>query len=140
MDAEYSIEIDRSRDLIRIRMGGLFTLDDIAAFLEARRRAHAELGCAPNQHLTLNDLRTMKIQSQEVVAAFRDMLADPAFRSRRLAFVAAQTLARSQLVRALGGRDARDARFFDYIEDAEAWLFAGDVEEAEAPLRRYATR
>ena len=137
MDAEYSIEIDRSRDLIRIRMGGLFTLDDIAAFLEARRRAHAELGCAPNQHLTLNDLRTMKIQSQDVVAAFRNMLADPAFRSRRLAFVAAQTLARSQLMRAL---DGRDARFFDYIEDAEAWLFAEEADEAEAPPRRYAVR
>ena len=118
-------------------MGGLFTLDDIAGFLEGRRRAHAELGCAPNQHVTLNDLRTMKIQSQEVVGAFRAMLADPLYRSRRLAFVAAQTLARSQLTRAL---DGRDARFFEDIEDAEAWLFAEEAEEAEAPPRRYATR
>ena len=115
-------------------MAGLFTLGDIGGFLEARQRAHDELGCAPNQHVTLNDLRGMKIQSQAVVAAFRAMLADPAFRSRRLAFVAGQTLARSQLMRALAGRDAC---CFETIEDAEAWLFA---EEVEAPLRRYATR
>ena len=117
-------------------MAGLFTAADIAAFLEARRRAHVELGCAPNAHLTLNDLRGMKIQSQEGVAAFRLMLSDPAFRSRRLAFVASQTLARSQLMRALGDRDAR---CFDNVEDAEAWLFE-EAEESRPPLRRYAMR
>ncbi len=104
-------------------MSGLFTLADIAAFLEARQRAHDDLGCAPNAHVTLNDLRGMKIQSQEVVAAFRAMLADPAFRSRRLAFVAAPTLARGQLLRALQDRD-NHARCFNSAGEAEAWLFA----------------
>lgn len=116
-------------------MSGLFTMADIASFLEARRRAHAELGSALNAHMTLNDLRHMKIQSQEVVAAFREMLADPAFRSRRLAFVAAPTLARSQLMRAL---DGRDARCFDSVGEAEAWLL--EEEAAEAPQPRYAIR
>ena len=127
MDASFSFEVDRSRDLIRIQMSGLFTPADIAAFLEARRRAHAELGCAPNAHATLNDVRAMKIQPQDIVAAFRDMLADPAYRSRRLAFVAAPTLARGQLLRAL---EDRDARCFDTVEEAEAWLFAEDRSEA----------
>ncbi len=113
-------------------MAGLFTPGDIDAFVAARRRAHDELGCAPNRHVTLNDVRGMKIQSQEVVAAFRAMLADPAYRSRRLAFVAGQTLARSQLMRAL---DGRDARCFEQVEDAEVWLFAEEV-EAE-PVRRF---
>jgi hypothetical protein len=123
MDAKFSFHIDRSRDLIRIRMSGLFTLADIAAFLEARQRAHDELGCVPNRHVTLNDVSAMKIQSQDSVAAFREMLADPAFRSRRLAFVAAPTLARGQLLRALQDRDAH-ARCFNSVEEAEAWLFA----------------
>ena len=127
MDASFSFEIDRSRDLVRITMAGLFTARDIAAFLEARRKAHEELGCAPNQHLTLNDVRRMKIQTQDMVAAFRDMLSDPAYRSRRLAFVAAPTLARGQLQRAL---QERDARCFDTIEAAEAWLFAEARSEA----------
>lgn len=112
-------------------MSGLFTHRDIAAFLEARARAHDELASAPNQHLTLNDLRDMKIQSQEVVAAFREMLAAPAFHSRRLAFVAGPTLARSQLMRAL---DGREARCFDDVDEAEAWLFADDRSIAASPL------
>lgn len=134
MNASFSFQVEPSRDLVRIQMAGLFTLPDIAAFLEARRRAHAELRCAPNRHLTFNDLRGMKIQPQEGVAAFREMLAEPAFRSRRLAFVAAPTLARSQLMRAL---DGRDARCFEDVEAAEGWLLDEPVEQ---PIRRYATR
>lgn len=129
MGASFSFDVDRSRDLVRITMAGLFTLDDINTFLEARRKAHEALACGPNAHVTLNDLRGMKIQPQEVVAAFRGMLADPEYRSRRLAFVAGRTLARSQLMRALA---SRDARCFEDPADAEAWLFAEDW----VPLRR----
>jgi hypothetical protein len=136
MKATYSFRIDRARALVRIQMSGLFTMADIAGFIEARQRAHAELGCAPNRHMTLNDLRFMKIQSQEAVTAFRELLADPAYRSRRLAFVAAQTLARSQLLRALDGRD--DARCFDSVGEAEAWLLAEEADEMPQP--RYAIR
>lgn len=132
MSASFSLQTDRARDLVRIRMSGLFACDDIAAFLEARRRAHAELDCGPNEHLTLNDLRGMKIQPQDAVAAFRLMLSDPAFRSRRLAFVVGQTLARSQLARALNGRD--HVRCFDEVGEAEAWLFEA------APVARPAPR
>ena len=127
MNASFSFDVDRARDLVRIQMSGLFAPDDIAAFVEARRRAHAELRCAPNQHLTLNDVRRMKIQPQEIVAAFRYMLSEPAFRSRRLAFVAAPTLARGQLLRAL---QDREARCFETVEEAEAWLFAEARSEA----------
>lgn len=127
MSAEYSIEVEPSRDLVRIRMGGFFALEDIEGFLEVRRVAHRDLNCGPNRHVTLNDIRDMKIQSQEIVDAFREMLADPAYRSRRLAFVASPTLARTQLGRALA---SRDARCFEDFWSAEAWLFA--AEEAEA--------
>jgi hypothetical protein len=123
MDAQFSFRVDRARGLIRITMSGLFTIDAIDDFLRARAKAPAELGLLPNQHLTINDLRGMKIQTQEVVAAFRDMLAAPEYRSRRLAFVAGPTLARSQLMRALSGRDAR---CFEDPAVAEAWLLAED--------------
>lgn len=108
-------------------MSGFFTLEDIDAFLAARRRAHAELACGPNEHLTLNDLREMKIQSSESVAAFREMLAAPEYRSRRLALVVASTLAQSQLMRAL---DGREARCFDDPAAAEAWLLEGQTKRA----------
>jgi hypothetical protein len=122
MSAEFSIDVDPAQSLVRIRMSGFFAPEDIAAFLAARREAHARLTCGPNEHLTLNDLRDMKIQAQESVELFRDLLADPAFRSRRLAFVIGRTLARTQLGRAL---DRRYARTFEDPWAAEAWLLSG---------------
>ena len=127
MSAEFSIDADSSNDLIRIRMAGFFTEADILAFLAARREAHAKLRCGMNQHVTLNDLRDMKIQSQEMVDAFRAVLADPLYRSRRLAFVVGPTLARTQLMRAVAGRNVR---CFDDIWTAEAWLRLDDAQAA----------
>jgi len=119
MSATFSIHVEPERDLVRIRMAGFFTQPDIEDFFEARRRAHQQLRCAPNAHLTLNDLSGMKIQAQDIVAAFQAMLASPDYRSRRLAFVTGSTLARAQLLRAATGRDVR---CFDDVAAAEAWL------------------
>lgn len=128
MSADFSITVEPERDLVRIRMSGFFAEEDIQRFLAARREAHARLTCAPNEHLTLNDVRDMKIQSQEMVEAFRSMLAsDSAFRSRRLAFVVSPTLARTQLMRAV---DRRDARCFEGPWAAEAWLYTGQEQAA----------
>ena len=134
MSATFSITADPDRDLIRISMAGFFMPEDIAAFLVERSRAHAKLRCGPNRHLTLNDVREMKIQPREAVAAFREMLADSNYHSRRLAFVVAPTLARGQLARALAGR--RDVQLFVDPVEAEAWLFR--AEDEQAPLRRAA--
>ena len=127
MSADFSFQVDPSRDLVRIRMGGFFTLDDIGVFLAARHEAHKQLVCGRNQHVTLNDIRDMKIQSQEIVDAFREMLAAPDYRSRRLAFVVSPTLARTQVMRAL---DQRDAQCFEDMWRAEAWLLAKSVKAA----------
>jgi len=127
MSAEFHIDVDSARNLVRITMSGFYSAADIEAFLVAREAAHRRLACAPNAHLTLNDLRGMKIQSQDAVVAFRRLLADPAYRSRRLAFVIDRTLARAQLERALADRDAR---CFSSCEEAEAWLLEGRVNRA----------
>jgi hypothetical protein len=121
MSAEFSFQVDPSRDLVRIRMGGFFAVEDIEAFLAARHEAHKQLTCLRNAHVTLNDIRDMKIQSQEIVDAFRAMLAASDYRSRRLAFIVSPTLARTQVMRAL---DRRDARCFEDPWRAEAWLFS----------------
>ena len=123
-DGDFTVETDVKNSLIRIAMHGFFGPDDIARFIAERAKAHARLTCGPNEHLTLNDLRGMKIQSQQAVTDFRAILADPAYRSRRLAFVVSETLARSQLMRALGGRDAR---CFSSVFLAEAWLLGGQT-------------
>jgi hypothetical protein len=131
MDASFSFAIDRPLGLIRIVMTGLFTVEDVAGFVAARREAHAALGCAPNQHLTLTDVREMNIQPQETVAAFHRLLADRQYRSRRLAFLVSPTLARSQLMRALAGRYSR---CFDDPRAAEAWLLEDRAEEKADPV------
>ena len=114
MNEKFSIEADRSRGLIRIVMAGLLTLDDVEGFYEARQRAHEALSLPQNAHLTLNDVRELKILPQDVLTAFCEMLADPAFHSRRLAFIVAPTLVRAQVARALGGRE--DARCFTDVK------------------------
>ena len=131
MTAEFSFEVDPERDLVRIRMAGFFRAADIADFLEARRAAHAKLRCGPNAHLTLNDIRGMDIQSSDIVDAFQEMLAAPEYRSRRLAFIVANTLARAQAIRAL---ESRAARWFTDPSEAETWLLSGPPEAM--PLRR----
>lgn len=132
MNDKFSIKADRPSGLVRIAMRGLFTLDDVREFYEVRRSAHEALGLPKNAHLTLNDVRELKILPQDTLAAFCDMLADPDYRSRRLAFVVAPSLVRAQVVRALGGRG--DARCFEDPAEAERWLLA---DEAPAmPQRR----
>jgi hypothetical protein len=131
MTATFSIHVDPERDLVRIRMGGFFRQADIADFLEKRRLAHQALRCAPNDHVTLTDIREMSIQSHDVVDAFQALLAGSEYRSRRLAFVVGYTLARAQAIRAL---ETRSARWFENPVEAEAWLLADEAEEA--PLRR----
>ncbi len=134
MSAKFLVQADHDNGLIRIVMAGFFTPADLDRFLVARARAHEELGLPLNRHSTLNDIRRMKIQSPEMVRAFQEMLAAPEYRSRRLAFVAGPTLARSQLLRACAGRDAR---CFEDPESAEAWLLedrAGISTKRKAPL------
>jgi hypothetical protein len=128
MAATFSIEADKDHGMVRIRMDGFFTPEDIRRFLAARREAHAALGCAPNAHLTLNDIRGLTGQPQTTVDEFQKVLDDPATRSRRLAFIVGPTLVRGQLLRALAGRD--DARCFDSPAAAEEWLLSGDADAA----------
>ncbi len=132
MGANFSVTCDPDRDLVRIRLGGFFTPADVAAFLADRNAAHARLRCGPNRHVTIADVREMKILPQDAVTAFQGVLANPLHRSRRLAFVVAPSLIRSQVARALTGRNAR---FFENIAPAEDWLFSTEADEPSAPLR-----
>ena len=135
MDARFEIDVDPSRNLVRQKLAGFFGPDDIARFVAARNAAHRRLTCGPNQHVTLADVREMKIQPQEMVQAFGSVLADRSQQSRKLAFVFSSSLARMQRLRAA---ERRDARYFTSIAEAEAWLMADDDPEDAAPLCREA--
>lgn len=77
MTPSYSVEVDASRDLVRITLSGFFNPADVNRFVEARDDAHRQLRCGKNEHLTLVDIREMQIQSQDIVEAFATMLSKP---------------------------------------------------------------
>lgn len=129
MNAHYSIQVDPARDLVKITLKGFFSPETLAAFMEDRRIAHQQLRCGPNRHLSLADTREISIQSQEMVGQFQAMLAAPAYRSRKLAFVVASSLARMQLMRAIG---SRSAECFTDIAEAENWLLTEEDERRTA--------
>ncbi len=119
MDAEFSIAVDPTRDLLRITMGGFFSEADIGAFRFALETKMEALTCDANDHLTLCDVSAMSIQAQEIVAAFSKVVGHPTFRSKRLAFVTGSSLARMQ-TRRLTSRAG--VEFFNDRSAAEAWL------------------
>ncbi len=117
MDAHYEIDADPPRGMIRVRLAGFFEAEDVRSFA---LRYREELARVPGTgHLTLADIRAMKIQAQDIVAAFSQFMALPDIRSRKLAFVCASNLARLQAQRLT---DREEVRFFDDAGAAEAWL------------------
>lgn len=123
MPSKFDIVAEPEFDLIRITMSGFFEPADIASFKAARDEAHQGLRSKPNQHLTLVDMTSLLIQSQETVEGFRQLLMNPAFASKRIAIVVSQTLARMQIERAAAGRDV--SFFVDDVAAARSWILTG---------------
>lgn len=120
MSPTYTVSIDRSRKLLRVSLGGFFSVSDVVALERDKRAALAELNCGRNRHFSLIDVSECKLQPQDVVAAFQVAIADQRYMARKIAFVTESSLARMQ-VRRIVRRD--DADIFQTIADAEAWLF-----------------
>jgi len=120
MTSKFTIAIDPLLNLVQIEMSGFYEEADIMAFEVARNEAHLQLRCGPNEHLTLIDIRLMLIQSQEAVAGFKRILDNPTYRSKRIAIVVSQTLARMQIERAAADRDVR--YFTEDTSAAREWL------------------
>lgn len=119
LDADWHILTDARYNLIRARLGGFFSIDDVRRFALDYRAALAKL--PSHGHLTLVDIKSMKIQSQEVVEAFTRFMASADIQSRKLAFISGSTLARLQAQR-LTSRDT--VGYFDTSAEAETWLLS----------------
>lgn len=131
MSAEFHISVDPVRAIVRLTISGFFAVDDVEAFAARQRAAYAQLAYRSGEHLTLCDVSDCKIQTQDVFEAFRTLLADESLMSRRIAFVTGISPAKMQIRRII---DRDDARFFDDLASAEAWLFA----PAAAPVGDHA--
>jgi hypothetical protein len=77
-------------------------------------------------------MRDMKIQSQDSVIGFAELLANPKHQSRKLAFVVASSLARAQMKHAATGREAG---YFTCPFEARIWLLTPEQKQAATLLR-----
>ena len=125
MDATFAFAVEHDNRLIRSWLTGFFTMDSFERYVAERRATFQRLSCAPGETFSIVDITDMKIQAQDLVVPFAAMMADPRFRSRRVAFVVGSSLARMQLRRALGERAGHDARAFDDEASARRWVLTG---------------
>jgi hypothetical protein len=122
-DPKFFVSVDPPRGFTRVILEGFLEPQEIAEFANEFRTAKTSIPFGPERHLTLIDISEFKIQAQSVADGFAAMLADPAIRSRRLAFIVGDSPVRMQLRRMLH----ENARIFDDELTAEAWLFEGDT-------------
>jgi len=132
MTAKYSIAANKPLAILHVTMWGFFVMADVDCFTRDLKLALADLNAMPNQHRMLCDLRQMKIQAQDIVAAFGAIVGSADVRSRRLAVVTGKSLVRNQAIRLI---DREGVSYFDTIESARRWLREQDLNDA-ALLRR----
>ena len=108
----YSFEFiaDPRRGIVEIQMSGFFAEEAVPSIAPGMADALRQLYCKPNHHMTLVDVTGCQIQSQEVVTQFQKLVTNPAFRSRRLAFVTGSSMIKMQLRRFIS--DDSYARIF----------------------------
>lgn len=121
----HSIEVDRRRKLVDVRISGILMPEDVAWVGEEIREAVRSLGSGAGQHVTLYDLSGLQAATAASVDMIRETFANPVVRnlwSRKLAVVAPSALIRMQAHRV---REARpDLMVFDDRAAALEWLLA----------------
>ncbi|MDO7844691.1 hypothetical protein [Sphingomonas immobilis] len=125
----FYIEVDSARAIVRTTMSGFMNVSEVAEFSRQEQQAVRDMGCASGEFLLLIDTEGAIIQSQEVVAAFMDIVANSPLKAKKIAVVRASSLTRMQTQRILMIRD--NAAIFPTLAEAEDWLLADA--DADAP-------
>lgn len=115
------VTFDPHRKLVRTVMGGMLTTTDVESFSREKQQAVEKMGLNSGEFLLLIETRGSVVQSQEVVAAFQNLLLNSPLKAKRIATVRAGALSTLQTRRIVAVRDS--ARVFETVGDAEAWLF-----------------
>ena len=121
-DRRFSFQVDPSGGLVRARLIGLLNAQDVQDYFVEQKKAVVDAGGTFAHHSLLLDIRDWSVQTQDVVAAFQRQLGSGGTLALRSAIVCGSALIRLQLQRILKGR--ADARVFDALEPAEAWLMS----------------
>ena len=122
VESRYEIQIERGTNLIRFSIAGFFDAARIERFVRDRDEAFRRMACGINRHVTLTDVASAQLQSQEMFERFRTLMWQSDRTSRRMAFAVGSSLARMQVRRLVAGR--KDVGIFEDTASAEAWLRA----------------
>ena len=118
----YSITLDHQNRRIRADLTGFMTPDEVMRFSADQQGALADAGWASGTFDLLMVTDGGIVQSQETVAAFQSLIVNSPIKSRRLATVRSNPLARMQTTRIVKMRE--NAAMFESLEDAIEWLEA----------------
>lgn len=110
-----------ARRMVRARMSGFLTVDEVAAFSRDEQAAVRSMGLSSGEFVLLVETEGNVVQTQAVIEAFRDLIISSPLKARRIATVRTGALPVMQTRRLTAVRDDYDV--FDSVEAAEAWLF-----------------
>lgn len=126
MEAAYAVRVDSAHRLVDVTMGGYFSAEDLGWAGEQVRAAIQSLGGDAGRHVTLYDLRGMKVVPPAAVDALCRTITSDAVRAiwaRRIAYVVGSALARQQVKRIAALREGTG--IFEDRQAALDWLLAG---------------
>jgi hypothetical protein len=122
----FTIETQPEHKLVRVKLSGMLTLEEVEEFYRQEHDAILRMGCALGEQIVLVDMTECPIQMQQIVSAFQNTMDRPD-RAWRLAMVTGGSLSRIQ-ARRVAQREY--VAMFDTTAEAEAWLFA-EAEQRE---------
>lgn len=120
---QHSIEVDRERLLVDVRVRGFLPPEEAGWLGEEIRAAILTLGDAVGQHVTLYDVSEMPVAPQATLDQTIRTFGNPSVRplwARKVAFCSPSALTRLQLGRLRSVR--ADFGIYATREDALAWL------------------
>lgn len=123
----YEITTEPHRKLVRLKLTGMLTPEQVTQLYREEHRAIKDMGCQIGEHLCIVDLTSCPLQVQEVAQAFKSEIGSAA-KARRLAIYTGNALGRMQARRIARERD--DVALFELREEAEAWLFTNECRRA----------
>lgn len=130
----FDIATEPARSLLRITMRGHWDVATVALYETALRKAVQEMlakGCPHGDMLALVDLREVKAQSQDVIAAYKERLDRADLAPRRLATLVSSALFKMQVQRIA----IPNQRLFTSEDDAVEWLLSADESEYDRGVR-----
>ena len=115
----FTIVTNSQLKLLRVKLKGFFTVEEVGAFAAAAQKAVADMGCSSGDWLHSCDIGEMALQTQQVAEMFGQFINHPERRSRKLAIITGRSPVRMQIRRLM---TRQDAVLFDLQSDADAWL------------------